>query len=237
MSIRVMSWVWENGPQDPTERLVLLAVADFCDDAGRCFPAMASIAAKACLTERGARGVVRRLEADGWLAVSIGGGRGGANRYQINTRKVSAEGGNPEQETRNDKPGMSFPPERGDTKPGTSLHKTRNAGSAEPSLTIKEPSKSNARDAQDTLDALCTVLSHEVAQAFIDHRKAKRAKLTPGAAALIAKKLAGHPNAAAVVEDSIANGWTGIFPDRHAHQPATVTQFPRIRAKFHEGFK
>lgn len=133
MSIKVMSCVWDNGPKDPTERLVMLALADFCDDGGNCFPSMIGIAEKACVTERGARGIVRRLEAEGWLSVNIGGGRGGKNRYHLNLNKLGTK--NPEPETGNDEN-----PERGDTKPGTSLHKTRNQGSAEPSRTINKPS-------------------------------------------------------------------------------------------------
>jgi hypothetical protein len=63
-------------------------------------------------------------------------------------------------------------------------------------------------------DALCAVLSEEMADAFIAHRKAKRAKLTEHAAQLIAAKLCTHPNPDAVVEQTIMNGWTGVFPDR-----------------------
>ena len=132
MSIKIMSWVWENGPEDPVERLVLLALADFSNDAGECWPSMIGIGAKAGLTDRGARKVVRRLEAAGWLQTSVGGGRGGKSVYRILTAR------NPEQETRNDIPGIENP-ERGDAKPGTSVHKTRNSGSAEPSVTINKP--------------------------------------------------------------------------------------------------
>ena len=71
MTVRVMARVWDNGPCNGAERLVLLALADFCDDAGRCWPAMATIATKACVTERGARNIVRRLEADGWLKTQV----------------------------------------------------------------------------------------------------------------------------------------------------------------------
>lgn len=200
MSIKVMSWVWENGPNDPTERLVLLALADFADDHGNCHPSMIGIGQKACVTERGARGIVRRLEADGWINVAIGGGRGGKSRYQILMQKPGTT--NPETETRNVKN-----PERDDTKPGTSLHKTRNQRSAEPSRNHQEPSES-------VRDALRAVLSDQMADAFIAHRKAKRAKLTEHAAQLIAAKLAAHPDPDAVVEQSIMNGWTGVFPDR-----------------------
>ncbi|MEF9606137.1 helix-turn-helix domain-containing protein, partial [Paracoccus sp. PXZ] len=83
MSVEAMAWVWKNGPTDPTERLVLLAIADHADDLGWCYPSMIGIATKACVTERGARGIVRRLEAGGWIAVKIGGGRGGKSRYRV----------------------------------------------------------------------------------------------------------------------------------------------------------
>lgn len=132
MSIKIMSWVWENGPQDPVERLVLLALADFSNDAGECFPSMIGIGAKSGLTDRGARKVVRRLEDGGWVQTEVGGGRGGKSVYRILTNR------NPEQQTGNEIPGIANP-ERCDHKPGTSVHKTRNGGSAEPSITINKP--------------------------------------------------------------------------------------------------
>lgn len=138
MSVRVMAWVWDKGLGNGAERLVLLALADFCDDAGRCWPAMATIAAKACVTERGARNIVRRLEADGWLQTKVGRGRGGCNTYQILMS-------NPEQRSGNEVPRMAFRPERDDTLPGTVLPFNRNAGSAEPSRTTKDPSSAERK--------------------------------------------------------------------------------------------
>lgn len=202
MSIAIMSWVFKNGPRDAGERLVLLALADYCDDNGEWAPSMAGIAEKAGMTERGARGVVRRLEAGGWIEVRVGGGRGGCSFYRV----LTAE--NPEPETRNEKPGMRNP-ECGDTKPGTSRHKTRNRASAEPSVTIKEPSKS-----KDARDALCSVLSEKVADDFIAHRRAMRKPLTARAAELIAGRLATCGDPDAVANLSIMNGWQGVFPER-----------------------
>jgi hypothetical protein len=138
MSIKVMSWVWENGPADAVDRLVLLALADFCNDTGDCWPSMDTIGAKACMTGRGARNVVRRLQAEGWISVAVGGGRGGCSRYHINLPKA-------EQDTGKGIPGKPFP-EAGDKKPGTWKHKTRNAGSAEPSRTVNEPARERAKD-------------------------------------------------------------------------------------------
>lgn len=125
-----MAWVFENGPSDPSERLVLLALADYAADNGEWSPSMIGIASKAGMTERGARGVIRRLEAGGWIAVKVGGGRGGRSQY-----RVLMERGNTERQTGNNKPGMAIPeqrsvknsenPERDDTKPGTSVPPNR----------------------------------------------------------------------------------------------------------------
>ena len=62
-------------------------------------------------------------------------------------------------------------------------------------------------------EILCSVMTEESAEAFIDHRRHKRAKLTEKAACLIAKKLHGNPQADTIVERSIMNGWTGVFPE------------------------
>ena len=218
MSVRVMQWVWENGPSDPTERLVLLAVADYADDFGGCYPSMAGIAGKACVTERGARGIIRRLEQGGWITTKVGGGRGGKSQYRVNMRQ------NQEAETRNEKPGMRNPeaetrnvealnPERDCTKPGTSVPPNRQG-------TIKEPSVIRA--------TLCEVVSEDVADGFIAHRKAKRSKLTEQAASLIAKKLRGNPDADAVVLRSIENGWTGVFPESLKRQAAPPNAQPSV---------
>ena len=128
MSVAVMAWVWENGPNTTGDRLVLLAIADHADDSGVAFPSMRRIAEKSCMTERGARGVVRRLEAQGWLSTTVGGGRGGASVYTILMQKsrkpllgneVETRNAVPvkEPKTRNEKPGIQM------QKPGTRLQK------------------------------------------------------------------------------------------------------------------
>lgn len=218
MSIRVMSQIWDTGPDDREELLVLLALADFADDAGRCYPSMAAIAAKARLSERGAQKIVRRLQEAGWLAIKTGGGRGGANVYTIK---------NPEHETPNEKRGIAFPPERGSNKPRTGVHKTPNTGSPEPSGTIKEPSKSKARKRADdgAVRILSEVVPVEVAQDFADHRRHKRATLTEQAAKLVAEKLRQCRNPVAAVNEAIANGWTGVFPREQAQPTPQAPSF------------
>lgn len=66
------------------------------------------------------------------------------------------------------------------------------------------------------------VLSQDTVEAFLEHRKAKRIKVTQRAAELIAAKLRGHPSPDAVVLLSIENGWTGIFPEKIGRHPPTA---------------
>ena len=135
-----MSWVWENGPQSQAERFVLIALADFANDAGECWPSMASVARKTCMTERGAQKIIRRLEADGWIRTTTGGGRSACNSYTLSLE-------NPERHTGNEttKPRTTFPEYRSET-PNVSAETPNTGalnpehGSPEPSRTVIEPS-------------------------------------------------------------------------------------------------
>jgi hypothetical protein len=61
MSIRVMSAVWELSLPD-SEKIIALALADWCDDEGCCWPSVAQIARKASKSERTVQGVLASLE-------------------------------------------------------------------------------------------------------------------------------------------------------------------------------
>lgn len=219
MSIKILSLAWECDIEDRSDLLVFLALADFANDEGECWPSMRRVAEKARVTERGAQKIVRRLEAGGWLTIEAGGGRGGCNFYRLNPEPQTPNTVHPNTVHRT-----------GEQKPRTRVQKTPNGGSPEPSGTVKEPSDKDARDARGHL---LSVMRAETADAFIDHRKAKRAKLTPRAAELIAKKLAQHPDPDAVVELSIMNGWTGVFPENpqqkrnQSHDRSNATDIAR----------
>ena len=81
-----MSAIWENGPDKPAERLLLLALADYAGDDGECWPAVSSLARKTGLSVRGVQQSLRRLEADGWLKTEVNAGRNGCNNYRITPR-------------------------------------------------------------------------------------------------------------------------------------------------------
>lgn len=65
---------------------------------------------------------------------------------------------------------------------------------------------------QSILDALMAVIDEDHAIAVMEHRNAKRAKLTPHAAKLLAKQFAlcADPNEGA--DEMILRGWTGFKP-------------------------
>ena len=83
MSIKIMQWVWDEGPEEATEMLVLLALADIADDEGLCWPSVARIARKCRMSDRNARRIIRRLEDGGWLLTQEQRGRNQTNRYTI----------------------------------------------------------------------------------------------------------------------------------------------------------
>jgi hypothetical protein len=62
MAIKLISAVWDiDGVRDPRMLLVLLALADHCNDEGVCWPSMARIAQRARCSERQAKRVVAKL--------------------------------------------------------------------------------------------------------------------------------------------------------------------------------
>lgn len=87
MSIKRMAEVWENSPEKGGALLVLLALADYANDEGVCWPSMATLAHKARMDERNVRRIVGKLTKSGELElVERGGlekGRPRANRYRV----------------------------------------------------------------------------------------------------------------------------------------------------------
>jgi|GEM_PF-5671190 len=88
MSIKLIHNVWEDTrTTDHTELLVMLALADFSNDEGRCYPSMRTIARKARIEDRSVRRIIGRLIQTGRLKkVEQGGtfnGKTISNEHQI----------------------------------------------------------------------------------------------------------------------------------------------------------
>jgi hypothetical protein len=125
-----MAQIFENGPDVMAERFVLLALADYADESGSCYPSIAGLCSKTCMTDRGVQKIIRRLEAGGWLTVTVGGGRRNANYYTLKT---------PNDVPRNEKKTPNVVRKTPNTVPKTPNDSAENPehGSPEPSRTIK----------------------------------------------------------------------------------------------------
>ena len=145
MSIRVMADVWANGPPETSDRFVLLALADYANDDGECWPSIAGLMAKTCMSERGVQTVLRRLVAGGFVSIQVGGGRSKNSTYTVKTPHLTAE--TPHQKPRiPEKTPQAMPllevetPQQTTETPHlTVLNPAPDA--PEPSVTIIEPSK------------------------------------------------------------------------------------------------
>ena len=90
MGVSMSTAVWKHAPYSGGELLVLLAMADFADDEGLCWPSIPVIAQKARLEERHVYNVLRKLKADGTVSSKPGGGRGKRSYYWINPEAFPA---------------------------------------------------------------------------------------------------------------------------------------------------
>ena len=86
MSIKIMNEVWQNAPVKDGALIVLLALADWADDDGECFPLIGQIATKSRMSERNVKRVLSALEEGGLIARSgTIGGRGKRPSYIVKT--------------------------------------------------------------------------------------------------------------------------------------------------------
>ena len=69
-------------------------------------------------------------------------------------------------------------------------------------------------DDTEVTSILSSIVPESVAADFVGHRRDLKKPMTPRAAALMVKRLHGHHDPTAVLQDSIQNGWQGIFPEK-----------------------
>ena len=115
-----MSAVWSMD-LPTSDKMVMLALADWSNDDGHCWPSMTQLMAKTGLTDRALRTIVGRLKEAGHLTREERPGKGVF--YTVH-------------------PGTEFPPEA--TSPRKQTAKTPERGSANTSITTKPPSEAKA---------------------------------------------------------------------------------------------
>lgn len=136
MSVEYLSKVFKESKSTLAARLVLLALADFANDHGECWPAVETIANKAMISERNARLCIRKLEESGELEVRINGARKATNLYRIILG------------------GKNFQGEKDDKGEGQKTTKKLSEIAPEPSGTVTEPNTAGeeGRRVQDLVD-------------------------------------------------------------------------------------
>ena len=89
MSVKAMTYVWENSPYNGNALIVHLALADHCDDQGICWPSQKYLANKCKVSERQIRRIISQMVLDGFLFVQVRGREGkNNNRYRLLFKKV-----------------------------------------------------------------------------------------------------------------------------------------------------
>lgn len=92
MSVRVLSRVWDYYPGKGSDLLAMLALADWSDDDGRCYPSVSALAKKIRLKERQTQNAVRSLIEQGYVAVignEAGGAPGMTRRYRVAIERLT----------------------------------------------------------------------------------------------------------------------------------------------------
>src|SRR6202167_2756334 len=88
MSVKITSLVWDGGPIDRSQRLLMLALADSSNDDGFSWPGIQTLATKTATNARTVIRALKGLERHGWIAVNRKAHYGKGNTYQINTGKL-----------------------------------------------------------------------------------------------------------------------------------------------------
>lgn len=245
MSIAALRWAREVRGISGTQKLVLWALADMANDYGECWPGAVTLAKDCCLSEKAVREAFDILEAVGLLTGERAKGR--ATRWRIcigatpEPRSATLAHRSTTSEPRSALPasgstahhaGTTFrtTPEPASGVPGNRVPETPEPRSGRtlknPHITPREPPTARTKSPAVNV-ALPDWLPADAWADWCAHRKGKT--WTQRAAELSLRQLAklreDGSDPRAVIEQSIANGWRGLFPLRNrgaAQQPSKI---------------
>lgn len=246
MSVQSMSWALEQRDiVDATARYVLLVLANYADKNGRgAFPSSASISDDTGLSIRTVKYKLDHLLEIGVIRLGNQAIAGAyidrhdrrPTVYDLCVERGATAAPGSERGANGDATGCSS------RQNGVQTTAERGAGAApKPSInhqrTIKEP-KASVADAPaaakrapkfDPLTCKPANVSDSIWADWCQHRKEIGKRLTKTTCERQAKTLAGHHAPDAVINQSISNGWTGLFPEKvlpGAQQGRTVRAGP-----------
>ena len=219
MSMELMVKAMKTKVGNPLRKLVLIKLADNANDVGECWPSYQHIADQCEIGRSTVKVHIRELEKCGLLRREF---RRKGELNQSNLFHLSLNSGS----------GAALPG-AGDNPGGGAGAAPRTSHSFEP---VKEPVKepvakapSRKKSKAEKFDPLTAKPTNVSATAWADwcqHRKEIRKSLTATTCARQAKTLAGHHDPDAVINQSISNGWTGLFPEKVVAGGRTVGNGP-----------
>jgi predicted transcriptional regulator len=237
MSIKLMSRVWDIELRH-TAKLVLLALADWANDEGACWPSIATLERRCGLSDRGVRNVLEELEAEGRLRRVQRAGR--STMFHLTPEGRALD------------PGTTFTPtpERGAGHPGTTftpprhdVHPTPEPGAGHPGTTFtqnpkeppieppKEPKSARGRPSPIRMPE---GLNLEAFALWEDWLHSKLKPMNDISRPLVAANLVafGSPERQLeVVKHSAGRGWVSLHAPRDDSPPPGGAPRVRVRPK------
>jgi len=83
MSVHVQSWVWDNSPYTGAALLIHVALSEWANDEGICWPSQATIAKRARCTDRYVRDTIKKMQRDGLLEIVKASNGYGSHVYRL----------------------------------------------------------------------------------------------------------------------------------------------------------
>ena len=219
MSMELMVKAMKTKVGNPLRKLVLIKLADNANDVGECWPSYQHIADQCEIGRSTVKVHIRELEKCGLLRREF---RRKGELNQSNLFHLSLNSGS----------GAALPG-AGDNPGGGAGAAPRTSHSFESVIepveqpVAKAPSRTKAKAVKfDPLIAKPSNVGESAWADWCQHRKEIRKPLTATTCAKQAKTLAGHHDPDAVINQSISNGWTGLFPEKVVAGGRTIGNGP-----------
>lgn len=197
----------------PTQKAVLISLADNANDQGECWPSIPTISQRTCFSERAVHGAIKWLEEHGLVAADRANGR--HTRYCI-----TPEGYEPPQEMH---PRSSCAGAADAVEPPQQMQKPPQEMQSPPQQlrsNRKEPSrtvKSNRKDAPLDLSCWPSMPSPEILRDWLALRKRKRADVSETVVNAMAKQLRKAMQRGWSVDEclshAVLSNWQGFNAD------------------------
>lgn len=224
MSIRIMSQVWNMEIDDSTTKLTLMALADFSDDEGYCYPSYEVLAKKISKSKRTAIRAVEKLTELGFLQKEkreLKDGTSSANLYKILSENERVTQTHPRVTNEKERvTSMTLPSDTDDTPRVTSMSLHSDKGvtpinittNRTVSRTINEPSINPLPPKGILLpDFIDPILWQE----YLAYKKERREKLTQKGIEMKFSEWAKWANEGIDVNEclreAMRNEWQGVF--------------------------